>query len=91
MLNKLRYLDFDDFLIISLMQKGLTQKQIGIKLSISTPAICHRMKKHREHFGQIYYRDESNQITKRFLKLSKLGKELASKIDVAIEILTKDK
>lgn len=51
-LSKVRLLDVDDLIIISLLSSDYTKSEIAELLALTPPAISHRMKKYRIALGE---------------------------------------
>ena len=70
-LKPLRYLDFDDIILIVYLYKGSSSTRISKLLGLTPPAIVHRLKKIEEAFPGVLIRD------KRKPKFTKAGEMFA--------------
>lgn len=80
-LDKLRGLDIDDLIILSLLAENFRGSEISKVLYLTQPAITHRLNKCKAIFGEcIFQKLEHRRI------LSPLGKEIAEKARGALNL-----
>ena len=79
MLDKIRGLDIDDLIVLSLLYEDYRGSEISKILYLTQPAITHRLNKCRVIFGdEIFVKFEQRRI------LSPYGREIAEKAKTAL-------
>jgi len=81
LLDKLRGIDIDDLIILSLLSENVRGSEISKVLFLTQPAITHRLNKCRTIFGEeIFQKIEHRRI------LSPIGKKVAEKAKKALSL-----
>ena len=88
-LNEIRKLDVDDLIIMNMaLKEGIMTLQIARRLSLTPPAISHRLNKYASVFGPDIYEAKAVKSTKHMRKtLTEKGKKIFTKCSKALAAL----
>jgi len=69
-LEPYRMLDYDDLIILSLMNENYPQCKIATHLNVGAPAVCHRIRKYNDLWtGMVYRTPSGSKISPEFKPL----------------------
>lgn len=80
--SKMRILDVDDMLLMTMLFHGLLPSEAAKKLGLTPPAISHRIRKLKDLFGEDIFEDEK---IKRIP--TEKGKEIFLRCEKALNII----
>ena len=80
--TKIRMLDVDDMLLMTMLFHGLMPSEAAKKLGLTPPAISHRIRKIKDLFGEDIFENEK---IKRIP--TKKGKDIFSRCEKALNII----
>lgn len=90
-LQKIRYLDIDDLIIMTIaLENGLVTLKIAGKLVLTPPAISHRLNKYARIFGPDIYAAKLVKAKKARKELSEKGRKIFRTCAKAFKILNSD-
>ena len=81
-MNPLRLLNYDDLLLLSLFQGGITQTDAARQLGLTQPAVTQRVRKMEGVFGKPLFRKVGRNV-----QLTLEAKELCQRASSAIDIM----